>query len=189
MDYPRLNIIYDSRRFEKYEPLMKELETQGITNYEIWPCILDKTTVVGISKSFKMIVQNAKDIGLPEVAIAEDDLHFPAKDGWKKFLENKPDDFDVYCGGTYWIHNPNEFKPPIIKVEEWVGNHLIIISRKYYDQFLSTPDHLHIDTAQSGLGDFYVCFPFVALQRPGFSSNAMIPVNYNTMLRSEWIHK
>lgn len=168
---------------------MNELKRQGIKDFDIWPCILDKTVVSSISKSFKMIVEDAKEKGLSEVVIAEDDLSFPAQDGWEYFLKNKPDDFDIYIGGTYLLNQPDSWKGPIVKVDSYVGNHLIIIHEKYYDRFLQTPEDLHIDTAQEGKGDFYVCFPFAALQRPGFSSNSMIPVNYNSMLKQEWIYK
>ena len=87
---PKLNIIYDARRHEKYHPLMYELERQGITDFEIWPCIMLPDVVQSINASHKMIVRDAKDKGLEEVFIAEDDLFFPAKDGWEYFLKNKP---------------------------------------------------------------------------------------------------
>jgi len=186
---PKVNIIFDERRYEKYQPLVEELWRQQITDFEIFPCILGHNVVKSINLSHKMIVRKAKEEGLKEVCIVEDDVMFPAVDGWKYFLKNKPDNYDIYIGGTYLIDGPDNWKPPLIKVNAYVGNHLIIINERYYDKFLSVPDDKHIDTIQEGLGDFYVCFPFAALQRPGFSSNAMINVNYNSMLRKEWIYQ
>lgn len=185
---PKLNIIFDDRLIERHDPLIKELQRQKITDYEIWPCIIRPNILESITLSFKMIVRAAKDSGLKEVAIGEDDLMFPADDGWEYFLNNKPDVFDVYIGGTYYINRPEEYTPPVIKVNEWVGNHLIIISERYYDTFLSLPDKSHCDTANSGRGDFYVCFPFAALQRPCYSSNNGSVVNYNSILKQEWVH-
>ncbi len=166
---------------------MEEMKTQGIA-YELWPCLLFPNVVNAINASHKMIVQHAKEKKWKEVAIGEDDLMFPNKNGWKFFLENKPKDFDIYIGGNYLIDEPEKYKPPTIKVREYVGNHLIIVHEKYYDRFLSVPDNEHIDTAQAGLGDFYVCFPMPALQRQGWSSNNKTTVDYNIHLRPEWIY-
>lgn len=188
MDKPRLNIIFDDRYSERYDLLVKEFERQNITDFEIWPCIIRPNVLESITLSFKMIVKMAKDSGLNEVAIGEDDLMFPSKNGWEYFLNNKPENFDVYIGGTYYINKPDDYKPPVIKVKEWVGNHLIIIHKKYYDTFLSLPENSHCDTANSGKGDFYVCFPFAAIQRPSYSANNMAFVNYNSILKPEWVY-
>lgn len=189
MDKPTLNVIYDERRFEKYEPLVAQFEKYGI-DYRIRPCVLIDDVVKSINASHKMIVREAKEKGLKEVYIGEDDLMFTCDDSWNYFLKNKPDNFDIYIGGTYFIDAPENWKPPLIKVKYYVGNHLIVVHEKYYDTFLSVPDNEHIDMAQGGRGDFVVCFPFPALQRPGFSSNSRAEVNYNSMLKRnpEWIY-
>lgn len=185
----RVNIIYDNRRPEKLELLLGGLSKQGIFEYTLWPPVPDvKSVVRSINLSHKQIVQWAKEEGLKEVCIAEDDLWFPSEDGWRHFLKNKPESFDIYISGTYLIDNPDSFKPPLIKVHEYVGNHLIIVSERYYDKFLSVPERCHIDYAQAGMGAFYVCFPFAALQRPGYSFNAQEKVNYNKEIKPEWVH-
>jgi hypothetical protein len=188
MNEQKLNIIFDDRRPERYGLLVNEFRRQGISNYEIWPCIIRPSVLESITMSFKMIVRAAKEKGLEDVVIGEDDLWFPAKDGWDYFLRNKPENFDVYIGGTYLIENPQRYKPPVVKVKAWVGNHLIIINEKYYDTFLSLPDSVHCDTANDGLGDFYVCYPFAALQRAGYSSNNKTIVDYNKILNPEWVY-
>lgn len=185
-----IHVIYDNRPLpDKMIELKEEFEDQNIVPTKIWEPVDAKSVVESINATHKAIVRYAKEKGLKEVCIIEDDLFFPGHDGWEYFLKNKPEDFDIYIAGTYYLDGPDTWKPPVVKVKAYVGNHLIIVSEKYYDKFLSVPDNSHIDTAQEGLGDFYVCFPMAALQRPGFSSNARIKVNYNTMLRSEWIHK
>lgn len=188
MDNPTLNVIYDSRRIEKWEPLEAELKRQNIS-YTIWSPVEDTQNVVrSINLSHKQIIQWAKDYKLSEVAIAEDDLWFPAADGWQYFLNNKPLDFDIYIGGNYLVDNPDSWQPPLVKVREYVGNQLIIVAEKYYDKFLSVPENAHIDTIQADKGDFYVCFPYAAIQRPGFSANAQQKVNYNSNLKPEWVY-
>lgn len=191
MDNPCLHIIYDDRMFWRYEPLMKELEQSGVKNYHIVPATIDKKTVVeNINASFKGIVEWAKSNNLPEVYIAEDDLMFSCKEGWRYYLDNKPEDFDLYIGGNYLVDNRNIYEPPLVKVNDYVGNHLICINQKYYDTFLSTPNNEHLDGAQKGKGDFYVCFPFPALQRPGKSANnEHRESDYNSVIPERFIYK
>jgi hypothetical protein len=166
-----------------------ELFKKHDIEFELWDAIIDKKTVVeSISASHKMIVQYAKDNGLSEICIAEQDLYFTCLGAWEYFISNKPAEYSIYIGGNYLINDPDKYEPPLVKVKEYVGNQLIVVAEKYYDTFLSVPDNAHIDVAQRGLGDFYVCFPMVALQRPGFSANAQTKVNYNTILKPEWIY-
>lgn len=184
-----VHVIYDERRLEKWEPLMQEFKRQGIKEFTVWKPEVRKTAVESINATHKAIVRWAKENKVKELAIAEDDLMFCGDDGWQYFLNNKPDNFDVYISGSYLIDAPEKWEPPLVKVSCWVGNHLIIVHEKYYDRFLSVPDNYHIDTAQGGFGDFYLCFPFAALQRPGFSANSMTQVNYNAQLKPEWLHQ
>lgn len=179
---PKLNIIYDARRHEKYHPLMDELERQGIDDFEIWPCIMYDNVVSSINASHKMIVRDAQEKGLEEVFIAEDDLFFPANDGWEYFLRNKPKptDYDIYLAATYIPE-----KPPT----QICGFHLYSVSSRFYDQFLSVPDESHIDTAMNYVDGKYVfCTPFPALQRAGFSANNKCVCNYNAVLAKEDIY-
>lgn len=189
MANPCLNIIYDDRNFDRLPYLLEECERYGI-EYKIWAACIDKKTVLeSITESFRQIIQWAKDEGLKEVMIGEDDLTFPCNGAWEYFLKNKPNDFDVYVGGSYLIDNRWEYKPPVVKVNEWVGNHLIIVHEKYYDKWLASKPDGHIDTEQSGKGDFYVCFPYAALQRPAKSANCNNQmVNYNSIVPKEFIY-
>ena len=134
LEYPCLNIIYDSRRIEKYPILMDELFRQGIEDFMIWPCVMLKTVVDSIAASHKMIVKYAKDSGLKEVCIAEDDLWFPAADGWKYYIGNKPERYHIYLGGNYLPINKEK------KVcTDITGLHLYMISAEFYDDFLDLP--------------------------------------------------
>lgn len=184
-----INVIHDNRVFGRIEPLIEEFEKYGI-EYKIHEACIDKKTVLeSITESFRRIIQYAKDEGLSEIIIAEDDLHFPCDGAWEYFLNNKPDEYDVYVGGSYLIHNEWEYKPTVVKVPEWVGNHLIIVHEKYYDKWLASKPDGHIDTEQRGKGDFYVCFPYAALQRPSKSANCNNQmVNYNSIVPKEFIY-
>ena len=176
----KVNIIFDSRRQEKYDPLINELKNQGIANYTIWPCLIYPSVVKSINASHKMIVKNAKDNGEPECVLMEDDCYFPAADGWKYFLDNKPEDYDLYLAATYVVTKP---------LKHICGFHLYCVHEKFYEKFLSVPDESHIDTVMDSVkGDFVFCYPFAALQRPGFSANNKSVVNYNLILKKEDIY-
>lgn len=179
----KLNIIYDARRHEKYEPLIKEMNEQGIDDYEIWPCLLLPDVVQSINSSHKMLVNYAVDNKLPEICIAEDDVMFTKPGAWDYFLKNKPhpDDYDLYLAATYTPEDPPK---------QICGFHLYFVSSRFYEKFLTVPDFEHIDTAINDLkGDYVFCYPFPALQRPGFSANNKMQVNYNKTLREQDIYK
>lgn len=188
MERLTVNVIYDNRRYEDYDRLIELFKKHGI-EYEFFIAVIDKKTVVeSINASHKKIVQYAKDQGWKEVCIAEQDLDFPCLGAWEYFIKNKPDNFSIYIGGNYLLHEPEKYTAPYYKLDEYVGNQLIIVHEKYYDRFLSVPDLAHIDTIQKGLGDFYACWPMIALQRPGYSANVGDKVNYNKGLKPEWIY-
>ena len=185
----KVNIIHDNRRIEKYGHLLDELIQQGITNYRIWDIVLMPNVVESINASHKQIIKWAKDNKQKEVCIFEEDVMFSYPNGWQYFLKNKPENFDVYIAGSYLTDNRYNWEYPLVKVNSWVGSHCIIVAEKYYDTLLSLSNTDHIDTANEGLGDFYVCFPFPCLQRPGFSANNMAVVDYNAALPNEYIYK
>lgn len=178
----KLYIIYDDRRFEKYPLLIKELEEQGITDYELIPAIIDKRSVVeSINAGHKALVRMAKEKKMPYIAIAEDDLMFTAKGAWQYFLDNIPETYDVYVAATYLMP---------LEMNLLTGFHLYIVHEKFYDKFLSVKDDEHIDNAVCDLkGDYKICYPFPALQRAGFSSNSKVEVNYNNLIKEKDIYR
>lgn len=185
-----INVILDSRRVEKYDLLIAELKRQGLTeaDYEIWPCLLFPTVVQSISASHKMIVRQAKEEGVESIIVAEDDLMFLSADGWKYYRSKKPSYFDLYLGGCYSELKDGLDNERYMYTREPIGLHLYEIHSRYYDKFLATDEAKHIDTEQRD-GIFKVCYPMVALQRPGFSSNNMAWADYNTLLKPEDIFK
>jgi hypothetical protein len=177
-----INIIFDSRRIEKYDPLIAELKRQGLIedDYEIWPCLLLNTVVESINASHKMIVRKAKEEGLKEVCIAEDDLEFTSSNSWSFFIKNKPEIYDLYLACTYGDR----------MTKQVVGFHLYCVHEQFYDDFLSVPEDKHIDTAMwfTKGQDFHFCYPYPALQRPGFSANNKSHQDYNSILKPEDIY-
>lgn len=180
-------ILHDPRLPDKYwERCVRELAGQGISNYQIqFPvqCPGEWPVERCINASHKNLVALAKFHNLPEACIMESDVWFPAADGWAYFIRNKPDIYDLYLAGTYHGFTAADGPHPYYYVDRPAGFHCYMIHSKYYDQFLSTPDELHIDDAQQG-GLYRLCFPFAALQHKGWSANAKKEVDYNTDLLS-----
>jgi|ERR1044072_1803234 hypothetical protein len=180
------HIIVNPNNPRSKDDLYNELDTQGI-DAKFWPCIPDSNDVVrSINLSHKQIVQFAVDHHIPEICIMEEDVMFTAPDSWQYFLDNKPQDFDLYLGGAYGLNEAAysriRLHPGSVAIHNFAGLHCYIINETYYDKFLSISENQHIDN-QPGMGRFYVCSPFVALQRPGYSYNARREVNYNCDVR------
>lgn len=183
-----VNIIHDNRRSERYEPLIKELEEQGISDYTIWDAVEDiKSVVRSINLSHKKIVRWAKESELKEVCIMEDDVSFPAKNGFEYFLSKKPEQYDIYSACNYL---PTSVFTGYVAAPSLVGFHCYLVSERYYDTFLSLPDEGHIDQLQDGVKhQLFICYPYAAVQRPSWSSNNKAMVDYNAILKPEDIYK
>lgn len=175
----QVHIILDNRRVERAEQCLQEVERQQIPVTRYWQPVPDTKSVVrSINLSHKAIIQYAKDNRLPEVCVLEDDVFFPAADGWQYFLRNKPSDFDIYLGGTYALEYP--VTNPISRID---GFHCYIMAERFYDTFLSVPDDVHIDTVLDGKGLFHLCYPMAAIQRPAWSYNLNQFTDRNRVLR------
>jgi hypothetical protein len=176
------HIITNPTRPVVNETLYWELDRQGI-DAKFWEPVYDSNDVVrSISLSHKQIVRFAIEHHLPEICIMEEDVMFPAPDGWQYFQRNKPDHFDLYLAGAYGLNRQALIHVAegngAVPIHNFAGLHCYIINHTYYERFLAMPENKHIDD-QPGLGKFYVCAPFAALQHPGWSSTARRPVDYN----------
>jgi hypothetical protein len=109
--------------------------------------------------------------------ICEDDVHFTAKGAFDYFINNKPNDFDIYLGSI---------NDGIIKkddsVDDFSGTTIYIVKERFYDIFLALPEHLNIDRALSNKGKFIVCNPFIAIQHNGYSDNTKRFYNHEEYL-------
>lgn len=189
-----INILHDPRYINKRSEVGIEALRQDLVEYRFWEPIEDINSAIrSINLSHKQIIKWAKDKELEEVCVWEDDCMFPAKDGWDRFLKLKPKEYDLYLGGAYGLNKVAwgrvRKEQGIVEVHNFVGLHCYFCHSRYYDKFLSVPDDQHIDTIQAGLGKFYLCYPMVALQRPGFSANNKAVVNYNSSLEEEDIYR
>ncbi len=178
------HIISNAKRPHKVARLHNEMKRQGIEDYRLWPSvhISDKPTRTAISRAHKAIVEWAAEQELPEVCIFEDDIFFPSEDGWQYFLKNKPETYDLYLVGITRGLIENGI------TERYTGQFGYFIHERYYDTFLRTDETMDIDGAQSGRGEFRVCYPFAAFCYPGWSDNVKGVMDYTHLIIGREVH-
>jgi len=182
----RIFILHLKKREDRLSNLEKELKEQGIDKYLIWPGIIDLVAVFrGINLAHKSIVHFAKNKGLKKVTIAEDDICFLGKGAWQYYLDNMPEDFDLYMGMVYEgkIGDDNRLLPDPFTFS---GMTLYTVSDRFYDKFLSVKDMDHIDKtlgALAGEYKFYVCPEFVCKQLDGYSDQKKQDCKYEHLLK------
>lgn len=140
-----------------------------------WEGVIDtRGGWAGINLSFRKIVEWAKENNLPFVPIGEDDLVFSAPGAWQYYLENMPDEFDIYSGGIY----AGQISEGRI-MNGWSGNTLITVKDTFYDEFLKISEEALVgsDHLDRRLGryafrkNFRVCEKSVVFQMQGYSDN------------------
>ncbi len=176
MSFPTVHIIHDEDRNERYGRLMGDLKIQGITDFRVWPAVRDRVRCKGISLAHKSIIRWAQENHLPECIVFEDDIRFGAPDGFTYYLRNMPKDFDIYSGGCYIPYFDGD------RFTGWVGQHLYTVREKFYETFLSVDEHIDIDRALQGKGDYHLCYPYAAIQYNGYSGNSNRVCNYDNLL-------
>lgn len=180
-----IHIISNPERIIRVNRLHNEMKRQGITDYRLWPAITvsHKPRRTGISRAHKQIVDWAADEGLEEVCIMEDDVWFPAEDGFQYFLQNKPTEYDLYLGG---LSRGDIDSNKITK--RYSGQFCYFIHERYYDTFLRTDENLDIDGGQSNRGVFKVCYPFAAYCYAGWSDNTQSIMNHHHLLEGKEVY-
>jgi hypothetical protein len=68
-------------------------------------------------------------------------------------------------------------------VDDFSGLTFYMISERFYDIFLSIPEHDNLDRSLRNKGEFVVCNPFTVIQYDGFSDNAKKYCSYGDCLR------
>lgn len=169
----------------RLQNLHSELEKCNITDYTIVEGFYDPiNTKQAIHKGHKLIVQLAKEQGMGNVIVAEDDLVFSSPNSYSYFLSQIPEDYDLFVGLIYdWPGQVNEQHRILNGMS---GTHtLLSINSRFFDFILSQPDDVHCDR---NLGQYaykfkyYVCNPMVVTQRGGYSFNLRRSMFYEVYL-------
>lgn len=173
-----INVIHLPEREDRLSLFQKEVKDQGL-DVRYWPGIRDplNRSFVGIAQAHKQIVSYSKKENTTCVCIAEDDVHFFAPGAWQYFLDNIPQDYDIYFGGVFWGELSEENT-----VVDLCGMSLYIVHERFYDTFLSLPDLNHIDRSLAGKGRYVVCDPMVVTQHGGYSDNKLRHDSYERYL-------
>lgn len=180
-----LHCLHLTRREDREISILKEAQSQGVYLKFCEGLEISTNRKMGITQSFKKIVQNAKDCGMKMVAICEDDLKwFKSEDGnlaWDYYLDNMPDLFDLYFG-MFYVGTERDNR--IISV--FSGMTLFTVHENFYDFFLSIPDDCHIDRQlglTANIHKYMVCPKFVCYQLGGKSdNNQMVIESYDAYL-------
>lgn len=186
MNIDTLHIIHNNDDLKRLHQLKIELENQGIDNYYLWNAVYDERgTKQGINRAHKQIVQWAKENDLSFVTIAEDDLYFFDKGAYQYYLNNEPEEYDLYLGGLFLgqVDENNETK-------QFTGLSLYKVNNRYFDTFLSAEENEHLDIALGYIGGtFKVCNPFVVKQHNGYSFNEKRYMNYDAIFTHRKVFK
>lgn len=161
----------------RYDSFMKQLSEQAITDFKIWPGIYDKWMPPrGINRSHKQIITDAKEKGLPNVCVMEDDVCFYGKGAFDFFVSNIPDEYDIFLGSL------SNGKPDDHGVVKWFrGMSLYIVNNCFYDTFLAANEKLDIDAALANKGLFRVCPEVVCYQADGYSYHKKAVKQYSRL--------
>lgn len=169
-----IHVLHPKSRVDRYELLMTQFIEQEIDEYTLWDNPIGQSMRerrAFITSGHKKIVQFAKDNALPKIIIAENDLSFFGPGAWKYYLDNTPDDYDMYFGMIYdgLIENNRV-------MSKASGFTLYTIHERFYDDFLGCDSTTHIDlaiTSQFAQYKFMVCDPMICEQNNTQSDNFM----------------
>ena len=174
-----LNVIHKKSRTDRREHLLSEIRRQGIAETVWHDAVTDcKTKHQSIGESHKNVVRFAKEKGFESIIIAEDDLYFPAEDGWDYFLKKIPQSYGLFLGGAYSYritYDTFEFNGVVL--HKWSGMHLYAVHKSFYDTFLRSDTVTHnIERAvalqaATEAKAMSICWPFAAVQAETPSDN------------------
>ncbi|MFA7290368.1 MAG: hypothetical protein WC055_15950, partial [Melioribacteraceae bacterium] len=105
----------------------------------------------------------AKEAGMKEILIAEDDFKLLGYGSYEYFLNNKPDDYDIYLGG---IMDGTIGEDNCVK-DFFCGLSMYMVHERFYDKFLNIHKFGNLDRLLVGMGKFVVCNPMVVSQHGG----------------------
>lgn len=178
-----INIINLAHRVDRRNSAIEQMNSQGAA-YMFWNGIITKERRIGIGLAHKQVVRYAQESNLPMVAIAEDDIKFTHPRSLRYFLDNIPNDFDIYTSGFYTGHMDADYT-----VHKFTGLTLYIVHSRFYDKFLSAPEHHHIDVGIHLMEGVFKCCPkMCAVQISGYSDQRRSFVDDSTRLKDKQMY-
>ena len=136
MENLQIYVINLDHRTDRLEEITKELE--GL-KFKRFPAIKTTPGIIGCGLSHLAVLKEARELGLKEVLIFEDDFTFSESKEycWKtveEFLKNET--YDVVMLG-YNMQKSAPYKPGLLKVLEAQTASAYIVNHRFYDKLIN----------------------------------------------------
>jgi GR25 family glycosyltransferase involved in LPS biosynthesis len=203
--FDKIYCINLDKRADRWEKVSKIFNEVGITNVIRYSAVngddLDLSKInynpsllkgeLGILETHLNLLQEAKDEGLKEIVIMEDDVVFTDEIyKFDEYLDNVPEDWDmIFVGGNHMYgETPHFINDKILKVNGTVAIHCIIIKESIMDVILEIAKNRkkQIDGYYADIQTGYNVYSFtpnMALQSEDFSDIQKRVVNYDNFLK------
>jgi len=174
-----LNIIHRKERTDRQAHIEAEMLRQGMKLVVWHDAVTDcKTRHESIGESHKNVIRFAQKRGLERVCVAEDDVYFPAEDGWRYFLRMIPTQFDIFLGGVYTCRMTiDQYAFHKVTLDRWSGMHLYVVHNRFYNVFLQADvvnyniERAVQKAAVENKRIVNLCWPYAAVQAETPSDN------------------
>lgn len=185
-----LAVIHNPERVERKEHFDNQCKIQGITDVIWFPAIFAETVQRGISIAHKQCVRYAQAHKLKEIIIVEDDVHFVDYGSFDYYIANKPESYDIYFGG---ISGGNIMPDTGIINTNLSGFFCYMVHERFYDDFLSADETVHIDSwvstalierRNTNRPVYICCYPMAAITCNGYSDNFKTFMDYSQYFQS-----
>ena len=165
-------IINLEKRKDRRSYIEQEFANKAEFNLTIVKAIEDKIPAVGLYKTLKTILLQAKGNSLPYILICEDDHQFTNYYRKSDFIDAIDDlnreCVDVYLGGVSWFDYAIPVKDEYYWVNSFNGTQFMVIYSRIYDTLLNAefPETTTIDVWIAQLSNkVYVSVPMLSIQK------------------------
>lgn len=186
--------IHLTKRIDREENMYKELDYFIPNQYDILDAEKHPVGKIGVSRSFKKAINEAKRLNLKQVLVFEDDVRFTSeksREGFQNALDSLPDDWDILLGGIYADTNLFDCNQHMKKVESFSALHCVLFRDTVYDKILEHKEDMQstidLDLYIGGLSkngeiNVYLAYPMIAIQYTGKSNTVNTIVDYSKLL-------
>lgn len=203
--FDKIFCINLDKRTDRWEKVSKIFSDVGIKNVVRYSAVdgstLDLTNIkykpsllkgeLGILETHLKLLQEAKDAGLKEIVIMEDDVIFTDEiKNFNEYFNDVPSDWDmIFVGGNHiYGDTPRVINDRVLKVNGTVAIHCIIIRESIMDVILALAKgrQKQIDGYYADIQKGYNVYSFtpnMALQYEDFSDIQGKNVNYDQFLK------
>jgi glycosyl transferase family 25 len=148
--FDKIFCINLDRRPDRWENVQKEFEKIGVENYERFSAIDGNdikfnnhllTGELGCLLSHLEITKKARELGLKNYLVIEDDIEFIR--GFNKlfdsFYSQVPQDWNmIYLGGNTVVDRPLKITDNVYKIHNTYTTHAIVVKDTMYDVIIET---------------------------------------------------